>query len=232
MKQFITLLFTIILGFSYSQDNIAWNRVDLYVPANQAGAYLEAMDEFYSAIEMPDGVAVSLVRYFYKAEDVKATHSIVFAGPVEGLIELRQIRSGEKYEAFYDDLNVLDAKVVANSAGQSLLRVNTDAERGNWAQSWQWSVDDQRVFAAAFAELMQNFKSVETYVALGSINQGVSKHGETHYIYSNQGSFADNLNGGPQNQPEFEAFEKFGNTIAPISTFLGTRTEVTIKTWQ
>ena len=46
MKQFITLLFTIMLGFSYSQDNIAWNRVDLYVPANQAGAYLEAMDEF------------------------------------------------------------------------------------------------------------------------------------------------------------------------------------------
>ena len=164
MKQFITLLFTIILGFSYSQDNIAWNRVDLYVPANQAGAYLEAMDEFYSEIEMPEGVAVSLVRYFYRAEDVKATHSIVFAGPVEGLIELRQIRSGEKYEDFYDDLNALDAKVVANSAGQSLIRVNTDAERGNWAQSWQWSVDDQRVFAAAFAELMQNFKSVETYV--------------------------------------------------------------------
>ena len=183
MKQFITLLFTIILGFSYSQDNIAWNRVDLYVPANQAGAYLEAMDEFYSEIEMPEGVAVSLVRYFYRAEDVKATHSIVFAGPVEGLIELRQIRSGEKYEDFYDDLNALDAKVVANSAGQSLIRVNTDAERGNWAQSWQWSVDDQRVFAAAFAELMQNFKSVETYVALGSINQGVSKHGESHYIY-------------------------------------------------
>ena len=48
MKKFITLLFILTLGFSYSQENIAWNRVDLYVPANQAGAYLEAMDEFYS----------------------------------------------------------------------------------------------------------------------------------------------------------------------------------------
>ena len=147
MKKFITLLFILTLGFSYSQENIAWNRVDFYVPANQAGAYLEAMDEFYSNIEMPEGVSVSLVRYFYKPKDVKATHSIVFAGPVDGIIELRQIRSGEGYEAFYDDLDVLDAKIVSNSAGQSLIRMNTDSERGNWAQSWQWRVDDQGAFA-------------------------------------------------------------------------------------
>ena len=111
MKKFITLLFILTLGFSYSQENIAWNRVDLYVPANQAGAYLEAMDEFYSNIEMPEGVSVSLVSYFYKPKDVKATHSIVFAGPVDGIIELRQIRSGEGYEAFYDDLNVLGCRI-------------------------------------------------------------------------------------------------------------------------
>ena len=220
MKKFITLLFILTLGFSYSQENIAWNRVDLYVPANQAGAYLEAMDEFYSNIEMPDGVSVSLVSYFYKPKDVKATHSIVFAGPVDGIIELRQIRSGEGYEAFYDDLNVLDAKIVSNTAGQSLIRMNTDAERGNWAQSWQWRVEDQGVFANAYTELMKNFKSLESYVALGAINQGVSRDGESHYIYSNQGSFGDNLKGGPQNQKELEAFDKFQKTVAPISTCL------------
>ena len=231
MKKFLTLFLILTLGFSYSQDNIAWNRVDIYVPANQAAAYLEAMDEFYSNIDMPEGVSVSLVRYFYRPQDLKATHSIVFAGPVDGIIELRQIRSGEKYEEFYEDLNALDSEVIANSAGQSLIRVNTDSERGNWAQSWQWRVDDQRIFATAFAELMSNFKSVDTYVALGSINQGVSRDGESHYIYSNQGGFAENLKGGPQNQPEIEAFEKFSKTVAPISTFLGTRTEVTMKTW-
>ena len=231
MKKIFIILLTLSLGFSYSQDNIAWNRVDIYVPANQAGAYLEAMDEFYSSIDMPEGVSVSLVRYFYSPQDLKATHSIVFAGPVDGIIKLREIRSGEKYEDFYDDLEALDSKVVANSAGQSLIRINTDSERGNWAQSWQWRVVDQRIFATAFVELMSNFKSVETYVALGSINQGVSRDGESHYIYSNQGSFADNLKGGPQNQPEIEAFEKFGKTVAPISTFLGTRTEVNLKTW-
>jgi len=231
MKKFLTFFLILTLGFSYSQDNIAWNRVDIYVPANQAAAYLEAMDEFYSNIDMPEGVSVSLVRYFYRPQDLKATHSIIFAGPVDGIIELRQIRSGEKYDEFYEDLNALDSKVIANSAGQSLIRINTDSERGNWAQSWQWRVDDQRIFATAFAELMSNFKSVDTYVALGSINQGVSRDGESHYIYSNQGGFAENLKGGPQNQPEIEAFEKFSKTVAPISTFLGTRTEVTMKTW-
>tara|TARA_Y100001935_G_C17268940_1_gene490774 strand:+ start:145 stop:840 length:696 start_codon:yes stop_codon:yes gene_type:complete len=231
MKKFLTFFLILTLGFSYSQDNIAWNRVDIYVPANQASAYLEAMDEFYSNIDMPEGVSVSLVRYFYRPQDLKATHSIIFAGPVDGIIELRQIRSGEKYDEFYEDLNALDSKVIANSAGQSLIRINTDSERGNWAQSWQWRVDDQRIFATAFAELMSNFKSVDTYVALGSINQGVSRDGESHYIYSNQGGFAENLKGGPQNQPEIEAFEKFSKTVAPISTFLGTRTEVTMKTW-
>ena len=92
--------------FDYAQNQSSAKV--LYVPANQAGAYLEAMDEFYSNIEMPEGVSVSLVRYFYKPKDVKATHSIVFAGPVDGIIELRQIRSGEGYEAFYDDLDVLE----------------------------------------------------------------------------------------------------------------------------
>ena len=43
--------------------------------------------------------------------------------------------------------------------------------------------------------------------------------------------FADNLKGGPQNQSEIEAFEKFGKTVAPVSTFLGTTTEITVKTW-
>jgi len=230
MKKIFTLLLILSLGYSYSQ-NISWNRVDLYVPGDEAGAYLEAMDEFYSNIEMPEGVSVSLVYYFYKPEEQKATHAIIFAGPVDGLIELRQIRSGEDYEAFYDDLDVLDAKVVANTAGQSLIRVNTDAERGDWSQSWQWQVDDQTIFATSFAELMGSFKSVETYVALGAITQGVSSDGESHYVYSNQGSFADNLKGGPQNQLEIEAFEKFGKTVAPISTFLGTTTEITVKTW-
>ena len=37
------------------------------------------------------------------------------------------------------------------------------------------------------SELMKNFKSLESYVALGAINQGVSRDGESHYIYSNQG---------------------------------------------
>ena len=64
MKKIFLIILTLSLGFTYSQDNIAWNRVDLYVPANQAGAYLEAMDEFYSSIDMPEGVSVSLVRYF------------------------------------------------------------------------------------------------------------------------------------------------------------------------
>ena len=53
MKKIFIIILTLSLGFTYSQDNIAWNRVDLYVPANQAGAYLEAMDEFYSSIDMP-----------------------------------------------------------------------------------------------------------------------------------------------------------------------------------
>ena len=64
-------------------------------------------------------------------------------------------------------------------------------------------------------ELMKNFKSLESYVALGAINQGVSRDGESHYIYSNQGSFGDNLKGGPQNQKELEAFDKFQKTVAP-----------------
>ena len=128
MKKFITLLFILTLGFSYSQENIAWNRVDLYVPANQAEAYLEAMEEFYSNIEMPDGVSVSLVRYFYKPKDVKATHSIVFAGPVDGIIELRQIRSGEGYEAFYDDLDVLDAINLEIIKGEKIAFVGKNGE--------------------------------------------------------------------------------------------------------
>ena len=123
-NKFITLLFILTLGFSYSQENIAWNRVDLYVPANQAEAYLEAMEEFYSNIEMPDGVSVSLVRYFYKPKDVKATHSIVFAGPVDGI-------KGHDYAARVFVIKKTGSTLLSNRAINYVFSSNNDVGE-NW----------------------------------------------------------------------------------------------------
>jgi len=57
------------------------------------------MDDFYSSIEMPEGTSVSLEGLYHSSAG-SPSHIINFIGPVEGLVALRSLRSGDAYDAY------------------------------------------------------------------------------------------------------------------------------------
>ena len=63
-----------------------------------AGYVLNLMDDFYSSIEMPEGTSVSLEALYHSAEG-SPSHIMNFIGPVDGLVALRALRSGDAYDA-------------------------------------------------------------------------------------------------------------------------------------
>ena len=97
----LNLLLLAILSFTFStaQNNVAWEEVALSVDSGNAPYVLNLMDNFYSSIDMPEGTSVSLEAIYHSPKG-SPTHIINFIGPIEGLVELRALRSGEAYDAY------------------------------------------------------------------------------------------------------------------------------------
>ncbi len=205
MKKFYLLLLTILLSFSFSNaQNVAWEEVALNVESSNAGYVLNLMDDFYSSIEMPEGTSVSLEALYHSAQG-SPTHIINFIGPVEGLVALRSLRSGDAYDAYNSGVEKF-ATILSIKAGKTLARIPGSDEAIFGAQEWSFNVKDQAKFGAAFLELMKVFKPTG-YVSLGQYTHG--EKGETHYIYSMYKDQASMLSFGPKTEAEIAAFDKF-----------------------
>ena len=178
MKKFYLLLLTVLLSFSFSnaQDNVAWEEVALNVESGNAGYVLNLMDDFYSSIEMPEGTSVSLEALYHSSAG-SPSHIINFIGPVEGLVALRSLRSGDAYDAYNSGVEKF-ATILSIKAGKTLARIPGSDENVFGAQEWSFNVKDQLKFGAAFMELMKVFKPTG-YVSLGQYTHG--ENGETHY---------------------------------------------------
>ena len=228
MKKFYLLLLTILLSFNFSnaQNNVAWEEVALNVESSNSGYVLNLMDDFYSSIEMPEGTSVSLEALYHSAEG-SPSHIINFIGPVDGLIALRALRSGDAYDAYNTGVEKF-ATILSIKAGKTLARIPGTDENVFGAQEWSFNVKDQVKFGAAFVELMKVFKPTG-YVSLGQYTHG--EKGETHYIYSMYNDQAAMLNFGPKTDAEISAFNKFFSKTSAISEYNGSRTTVPVKTW-
>ena len=97
-------------------------------------------------------------------------------------------------------------------------------------QLWNWRVANPKVFASAFLELMKVYNH-PGYAALGQFSHGISSNGESHYIYASHKDYGAAITNNIDTKKEQAAFAKFQQTIAPISTYFGTRTLMNIKTW-
>ncbi len=229
MKKILLFIF-IACNFVVAQQNITFEQVGLKVEAGSAGYVLDLVDGFYSSIDLPDGVSVILDYVAFKSHEVEATHYLSFVGTVEGLAELRKLRSGSAYTRYNNEMQRFGS-IVSSNVGSTLIRTGLDKRDGHtYSQSWQWRVDDPAVFAGAFQALMKEYKH-PGYVSLGQISHGQSSDGESHYIYASHKDYGAAITSNIDTKKEQEAFAKFQQTIAPISTYFGSRTLMNIKTW-
>ena len=223
-----TFLFTVSLG----AQNITWQNVNLNVPFENTQAVFNLIDGFYSNIEIPEGVRVSLWSIEYKGQSEKATHILNFAGSKESLVEFESRKLTSEWDAYLSKLNSLTNRDgFAVTAGVTLVRYNIDKWQETIAQSHQWKVKNPIKFISAFANLMSVFGDSSGYVSIGQTTHGV-ENGETHYIYATYPDLISALDfGNAATQDESDAI---------VSWFEATRdeeytrsvTRVMLKSWE
>lgn len=181
-KTFVIL--TTVFSLSLGAQNITWQNVNLNVPFENTQAVFNLIDGFYSNIEIPEGIRVSLWSIEYKGSNEKATHILNFAGSKENLVKFESRKLSPEWDAYSSRLNSLtDRNGFAITAGVTLVRYNLDKWQETIAQSHQWKVKNPIKFISAFANLMSVFGDSSGYVSIGQTTHGV-ENGETHYIYA------------------------------------------------
>ena len=99
MKKTI-LIFLLVFSLSVYSQNILWEQVGLKVNQGTENFVLELVDSFYTSIEKPENVAISLDAVWYRPEGFETTHYLTFAGSAEDLGKLRELRSGSVYNEY------------------------------------------------------------------------------------------------------------------------------------
>ncbi len=223
-----TFLFTVSLG----AQNITWQNVNLNVPFENTQAVFNLIDGFYSNIEIPEGVRVSLWSIEYKGQSEKATHILNFAGSKESLVEFESRKLTSEWDAYLSKLNSLTNRDgFAVTAGVTLVRYNIDKWQETIAQSHQWKVKNPIKFISAFANLMSVFGDSSGYVSIGQTTHGV-ENGETHYIYVTFPDLVSALDfGNAANQDEAEAIVNWLEATKD-DEYTRSITRVMLKSWE
>ena len=223
----VSLALVASLNLAQAQDQVYWSEVSMVVEPGNQGLVAQAVNDFYSSIDFPENSSVTLNAWQAKTEWREGTHFLNFAGSVEGMSKLRDLRSGEAYDNYVRNLSSI-AKIVSIRNGSTLVRVPGDT--GSFStQEWSFSVEDQAAFGAAFVKLSKKYDNDGMYYSLGQYSSGNGL--SSHYIYSTHKDYASEMTSGPSNEKELAAFTEFFDTINPISTFRGSETSTQLASW-
>ena len=231
MKKYLTIAITLFaLTIAFGQDQITWNEVGVVAKDGYANNIVQTMDNFYGNIEMPEGVSVSITAVYHSDENHKATHYLNFAGTIEGLVKLRELRSGTDYDEYTSEFSKY-GETISNSHGKTFIRIpGSEDDEANFAQVWEWRVEDQAAFVEEFNKMVKVWKP-EGYLSLGGIFGGQGIEGESHYIYTTYYTYEEMLSFGPKTAKEQKAFEEFIKNTDAISDFKGTYSVINVQTW-
>lgn len=231
MKKYLTIAITLFaLTIAFGQDQITWNEVGVVAKDGYANNIVQTMDNFYGNIEMPEGVSVSITAVYHSDENHKATHYLNFAGTIEGLVKLRELRSGTDYNEYTSEFSKY-GETISNSHGKTFIRIpGSEDDEANFAQVWEWRVEDQAAFVEEFNKMVKVWKP-EGYLSLGGIFGGQGIEGESHYIYTTYNTYEEMLSFGPKTAKEQKAFEEFIKNTDAISDFKGTYSVINVQTW-
>ena len=231
MKKYLTIAITLFaLTIAFGQDQITWNEVGVVAKDGYANNIVQTMDNFYGNIEMPEGVSVSITAVYHSDENHKATHYLNFAGTIEGLVKLRELRSGTDYDEYTSEFSKY-GETISNSHGKTFIRIpGSEDDEANFAQVWEWRVEDQAAFVEEFNKMVKVWKP-EGYLSLGGIFGGQGIEGESHYISTTYNTDEEMLSFGPKTAKEQKAFEEFIKNTDAISDFKGTYSVINVQTW-
>lgn len=227
MKNYI-LLFTLLFSFSVSAQDLYWYDVLLDVKNESAKDFENAVDDYYTSVDFPEGVSMTLSNIAMKGQGFKETHILSFVSPSsQSLADLRSSLTGKKWDDYIDIVRPL-INSARTAVGNASNPQNED-QINPIGQAWCFKVDSKNIpaFSAGFSKLMETF-NFPGFVALAQVTHGLS-NGENVIIYGTYSSLNDAFTFGPKNEAEASAFSEFGELTSDISEFTQTWTRVKIK---
>ena len=227
MKKLI-YIFTFLFSFSLTAQDLYWYDVILDVKNQNAKAFENAVDKFYSSIDFPEGVTMTFSNIALKGQGFKETHILSFVSPSsQSLANLRASLSGEDWENYLDLVRPFVDNVRVSSGNAS--RVYNAEEFYPIGQVWGFKVKSKHIaqFTQAFDKLMQTFDA-PGFVGLANVTHGIS-NGENLLIYGTYPDLNSAFTFGPKNEAEAGAFAEFFNVTGEISEFNQSWTRVKIN---
>jgi hypothetical protein len=100
----VSLALVASLNLAQAQDQIYWTEVAMEVTPGKAPLVYKLVDDFYSSFEFPEGSSLTLNAIQNKSEWTNATHFLNFAGSADALAQLRDLRSGDEYDTYVNNL--------------------------------------------------------------------------------------------------------------------------------
>ena len=120
----VSLALVASLNLAQAQDQVYWSEVSMVVEPGNQGLVAQAVNDFYSSIDFPENSSVTLNAWQAKTEWREGTHFLNFAGSVEGMSKLRDLRSGEAYDNYVRNLSSV-AKIVSMDETEFKNMVNS-----------------------------------------------------------------------------------------------------------
>ena len=209
MKKIITLILCLNFSILLCQENF-WSDVLLEVPSPETSNVVKLIDGFYSKIDFPEGVVLSVSRIAYKGENLRATHILSFVSESsQSLSDFLNSLTGPSWDSYINEMRKY--VVGRRSAGTSFLVFNEDQIQPI-GQVWTFKVKDFDSFTSSCAKLM-NTINLDGFVAIGQIAHGVSD-GENAYIYGTYPDLNSAFITGPKNELEQNAFNSFSSEMS------------------
>ena len=231
MKKLI-YIFIFLFSFSLSAQDLYWYDVILDVKNQNAKAFENAVDKFYSSIDFPEEVTMTFSNIALKGQGFKETHILSFvSSSASSLADFRSSLSGDEGEKYLDGLRpyINSARTSAGNASN----IYNEEEFNPIGQAWAFKVKNKDIptFTNAFKTVMETIK-FPGFVGLARVTHGLS-NGENLIIYGTYSNLNDAFTfETPKSEAEAKAFGKFFDVTGDISEFTQTWTRVKIKDYQ
>lgn len=176
MKKAVFIL-AVLLSFALSaQDNYYTTYSFVVEPHNEATVY-KLVDDYYSK-NKPDGVYVRLFENHFKAEDMKATHSIVFLGTQEAVGKMYAGGGNVNFDLFITKLNQYIKDGAGSAMGRHIALYGDTNTRYPFQRYYLLDVADTDKFDAEFNKFHSKHNPPGMLVNMGNTIVG---QGTGHY---------------------------------------------------
>lgn len=180
MKRLL-LLSLLCAAMAGQAQTLYFTAYNFTVESKDVGSVYNMIDTYYKA-NKPDGVSVWLYENHFNESGDNHSHTLVFTGTQEALGGMYDAGQSTAFQLLSSQINAQMSENNGSLAGSILDAYGDDNGSYPFRQLYILDVEDANAMAASFAQFNAANNPANRVVTMGSIDMGLSPHGETHWV--------------------------------------------------